>query len=139
MKRNAYFAHSENILLEGLSAPDQKNRGDAISKTLQAKRTGLLQHEFILPDKIDWDAANYLEVIEWLPEKISVPPILQFWSEEQIKEGFEGPLQIPEYPCHNQSVERGVRLVSEASGQVYGYKERQGYILNTLASKYSPS
>ena len=68
-----------------------------------------------------------------VPENNSVSPILQFWSEKQIKEGFERPLEIPEFACHNQSVERGVRLVSKSSGKVYGYKERLGYILKELA------
>ena len=94
LKHTAYFAHYESILLAGVSDPHPKIRTDAIGRILQTKRTGLLQRDFILPDKINWDATEYPDMIEWLPESISVPPILQFWSEEQIKEGFERPYSI---------------------------------------------
>ena len=63
---------------------------------------------FILPHEIRWDTVEYREMTELLPEKISDPPILQYWNKEQIREGFERPLEIPEYPCHTQSVEREV-------------------------------
>ena len=122
-------------MLACVNDPDPKIRPVAIERILQTKTKAVSQRDFILPDKINWNAVEYPEMIEWFPEKISVPPILQYWSEEQIREGFERPLEIPEYPCHNQSVERGVRLLSEASRRVYGYEERQGYILNTLTSR----
>ncbi len=45
-------------------------------------------------------------MIEWLPENILVPPTLQYWSEEQIREGFERPLEIPEvFVCFLKQVD----------------------------------
>ena len=122
-------------MLACVSDPDPNIITVAIHRILQIETLAASQLDFILPDKINWNAVEYHEMIEWLPEKISVPPNLQYWSEEQIKEGFERALEIPEYPCHNQSVERGVRLVSEASRRVYGHEEGQGYNLNTLGSR----
>jgi len=40
-----------------------------------------------------------------------------------------------QYPCHTQSVERMIRLVSEASGKVFGQDARDGYIKAKLESK----
>ena len=38
------------------------------------------------------------------------------------------PFFVPNYPCHTQSVERGVKLVSEASQAVNGQAQRDGFI-----------
>lgn len=35
---------------------------------------------------------------------------------------------FPEFPCHTQSVERCVKLTTEASGSVAGQKSRDGFI-----------
>jgi len=40
-----------------------------------------------------------------------------------------------EYPCHTQSVERMIRLVSEASGKVFGQDARDGYVKAKLDSR----
>ena len=34
---------------------------------------------------------------------------------------------LPNFPCHTQSVERAVKLVTEASLKVHGIKERDGH------------
>ena len=49
--------------------------------------------------------------------------------------GIEKILQIPPFPCHTQNVERGVKIVTEASSKVFGNEARHGYILTTLHSR----
>ncbi len=39
------------------------------------------------------------------------------------------------YPCHTQSVELCIRLVSEASESVCGEEKRHGFILNRIQSR----
>ena len=48
--------------------------------------------------------------------------------------GF-APLHIPNYPTNSQSVERAVKLVSEASLQVFGYERRHELILSRQAAR----
>ena len=43
--------------------------------------------------------------------------------------------QLLDFPCHTQAVERHVKLVTEASKSVYGYKNRHARILSTLKSR----
>ena len=42
-------------------------------------------------------------------------------------------LQTPDLPCHTQSAERHIELVTEASGSACGLVSREGIILNKLA------
>ena len=42
------------------------------------------------------------------------------------------PLDLPDFPSHAQSVERAVKLVSEASSFVYGLEARHKYILTKV-------
>jgi len=48
-------------------------------------------------------------------------------SVEQLKKIAEKPLRM-EMPCHSQAVEHCVRMVAEASSQVYGMDARDSYI-----------
>ena len=54
-------------------------------------------------------------------------------SEDELKEALASPLDLPKYPCHTTSVERCMKLVSEASKQVYGEEARHGLILSRVA------
>lgn len=47
----------------------------------------------------------------------------------------ETPLAVPDYPCHTQAVERGVRLVSEASQSVIGQEARDGFIRQRIQAR----
>ena len=42
-------------------------------------------------------------------------------------------VQFVRYPCHTQAVERGIKLVTEASAAVCSQKNRDGFFRNRLA------
>ena len=44
-------------------------------------------------------------------------------------------MEVPNYPCHNQAVERNVKLVTEASLSVAGEEARHGLVLSTITSR----
>ena len=44
---------------------------------------------------------------------------------------------FPKYPCHSQTVERMVKLVTEVSSEVYGEKKQQEKAVAVLASRKS--
>ena len=54
-------------------------------------------------------------------------------SDDELKEALASPLDLPKYPCHTTSVEPCVKLVSEASKQVYAEEARHGLILSRVA------
>ena len=68
---------------------------------------------------------------------ISNPPLTQDINSVDLRNArdTDSPLQFPTLPAHSQSVERAVKLVSEASECVYGAEERHRHILVKLASR----
>ena len=44
-------------------------------------------------------------------------------------------VKVPNYPCHTQAVERGVKLVSEASAAAIGQEAREGFICQRIKER----
>ena len=65
---------------------------------------------------------------------IQQPPAIRELSSSEIASVVDNPLK-PDHPCHNQAVERHVKVVAEASGQVVGYDKRDGPIRQKLKSR----
>ena len=65
------------------------------------------------------------------------PPFTQDIDSEDLRNALDtdSPLQFPTLPAHSQSVERAVKLVSEASAHVYGTEGRHRHILVRLKSR----
>ena len=61
------------------------------------------------------------------------PPVIQNLSDSDIREFQLSPLKL-RHPCHNQSVKRHVKLVTEAAAQVCGYERRDGLIRQKIKS-----
>jgi hypothetical protein len=59
--------------------------------------------------------------------EIQEPPAICNFTDLQIENLRNQPLFL-NHPCHNQSVERHVKLVTEASSQVVGFERRDGFI-----------
>ena len=60
-------------------------------------------------------------------EDMHEPPTLQGLTNMEIEAFWENQL-ILEHPCHNQAVERNIKLVTEASAAVTGFEKRDGLI-----------
>ena len=37
-------------------------------------------------------------------------------------------MEVPDWPCHGQSIERRVKQVTEAASKVFSHEKRDGYI-----------
>lgn len=83
---------------------------------------------------------NYWDMIDWHDSNViyTEPPILMIYSIEQlnemISEGKNAMIfkELKHYPCHTQSVERAVKLVTQTSLKVSDEAKRDGVIRNTL-------
>ena len=62
------------------------------------------------------------------------PPAINNLSSSEIASIADSPLKL-DRPCHNQAVERHVKIVTEESGQVVGYERRDGLIRQKLKSR----
>ena len=56
-------------------------------------------------------------------------------SDDEIRGFIHTPLELPQYPCHTQAVERGIKVVSEAASAVIGEEARDGFIRQKLRSR----
>ncbi|KAE8747832.1 hypothetical protein FOCC_FOCC005444 [Frankliniella occidentalis] len=138
IQTNAFFAHQENLLLAMLFDDKEEVRLQAASILRSAKDnvTGE-QRKFRVP-KINFDATQYTEMIAW-PSTPSVPPILRRLTNDEITEIAVSRTQpnFIKLPCHTQAVERGVKIVTEASAAVCGEKSRNGFIQCRLENRKS--
>lgn len=137
IERNAFFAHPENILITMLF--DDRNYIQELAlrriiKARTAKKSNSLR--VFKPPKLNFSAQDYTEIIVWQECEISAPPVLRNISDDDLRRKLnEKSLEVVDFPCHTQSVERCVKLVTEASLSVTNAKHRDGFIRNRLISR----
>ena len=92
---------------------------------------------FFKPPPLDWSSSSYQDMIDWKSKKVIItePPVTKHLTDLDLKKALLTPLVLPNFPCHTTSVERCVKLVSEASKQVYGEAARHGLILSRVNSR----
>ena len=75
-------------------------------------------------------------MITWKKCKnISEPPFTTSLTYEEIKEIAENKLNVPKFPVHTQSVERTVKLITEAAESGCGQERRDRFIRARLQSR----
>lgn len=130
ISRNAYFAHSENLLLAMLADSSRDKRQKAVHKILQSRKEASrnkVVRVFKVPS-LNYDADDWTDVINWDEADICEPPLTHKLSNDEIRNFEEEPFKVPKYPLHTQSVERCIRLVTEAAASVYGLEARDGFV-----------
>ncbi|GBM59718.1 hypothetical protein AVEN_40643-1 [Araneus ventricosus] len=92
-----------------------------------------------VPPKINFQASDYIEMINWNSCVVYPPPMLLDLSEDDIKSLINSdttPIkEILKFPGHTQAVERCVKLVTEASNKVCAHEARDDYIRATPKSR----
>ena len=86
---------------------------------------------------IKWNASTWQDLIDLTDIKFQEPATMQHLSHAEIfsltqKDSL---CEIPDLPSHSQSVERSVKLVSDASHTVHGYENRHKSILTKILSR----
>ena len=84
--------------------------------------------------KLNFKANSYTEMIDWTTDAHE-PPLVKHLTNDQLQQCMEVPLEVPNYLCHTQMVERAVKNVSEASGLVIGQEARDGFIRQRIKSR----
>ena len=74
-------------------------------------------------------------MIKWEEVHVTEPPVTAVLLDSAIEAARDQPLELPGFPCHAQSVERCVKLVTEASLAVYGQERRNALIVARQASR----
>ena len=141
---NAFFAHSSNLLVAMLAEEDDESiRKQAVDGIIEIRknkehscveRTDSGLRLFKVP-KLNWGAENYTQIIDWDLKDFCEPPITMKFSDDEIRRFYSVPMVIQNYPSQSQSVERAVKMVSDACKSAYGYEERHQLVLSTQAAR----
>ena len=143
LQRNGQFADPAILLCSMLEHPEERVRTKAVNiingvranppKPPRARVCRGIRKHIIPP--LQYESDNWWDIINWDAVKVYEPRILQRISAAEINATCGTPMTFPKYPCHSQSVERAVKLVSIASGKVCGLDKRHGFILSTIKNR----
>ena len=112
------------ILLEARKNPPKVSK----MKVLKGVR------RFSIPP-LNWSARNWCDIIDWETAKVHEPSILKKLDSDQLEASKSEPVIFPNFPLHSQSVERCVKLVTEASTKVVGEAKRHQHILSVVGAR----
>ncbi|KAG7164546.1 hypothetical protein Hamer_G028795, partial [Homarus americanus] len=79
-------------------------------------------HFFDIPP-INVNATKLSELVD-LSLEVLEPPLTTSLTSQELRNLKETPMQVPKWPSHTQSVERCVKMVTEAAGHVYSHERR---------------
>lgn len=142
IQRNGFFGHAENILIAMLADESDTVRVLALRRILKAQQATPCIRTFQLP-KFNFDAENYIDLINWIEVTVTEPPLTRFLNQNDILLCIENPRlvddlilsRISNFPCHTQATERCVKIVTESAKAVCGPERRDGFIKATLHSR----
>lgn len=139
IQRNAFFAYPENVLLAMLADDRKHIRELALRRILQSRvpRYDNQIRDFKVP-KLNFDATDYTELIDWQSDKVTEPPLTKSISEADLRRmivNIPETIEILNFSCHTQAVERHIKMVTEASTLVCRNTSRDGLIRAKIASR----
>ena len=143
LQRNAYFADPGILLVSMLESEQREARTKAVNiinsvraKPPKAPRAKVLRkiRKFKIPP-LNWDAQVWWDIIDWDKVEVFEPTLLSEIGSEELAQSVVKPLIFPNFPCHSQSVERAVKLVTEAAYKVWGTDRRHNHIVSVIASR----
>lgn len=135
IQRNAYPAHPENVILASLCDNDINIRQQAVNFIVAARKSSSEKYvrKFVVP-VLNFEANNYVELIDWQKCDITEPPLTMHLTDETLQQFVLKDIthlldnDIFNLPCHTQAVERCVKDVTAASSNVCGSENRDGFI-----------
>ena len=127
VQRNAFMAEPGIMLCAMLESSSASIRSKAVEtiKNLRSKppkkpRKKILRGiRSLQVQKLDWEAFSWIDIIDW--KKAGVVHehyIIECLPMEVLEAALAQPYCFPAFPVHTQSVERAVKLVTEASHKV---------------------
>ena len=83
---------------------------------------------------LNQNAKNLKELLDWSQEDHHEPSLTCKMTVQKLKELTASPMTVPKWPSHTQSVERIVKMVTEAAAHVYSQERRNAYIRGSETS-----
>ena len=87
--------------------------------------------------KINFQATDYYQIINWSTTALTLPVLLRRASDDEVSAKIIAGKTAEEWnfgkiPRHTQAVKRCAKLITEASKNVVGTKNQDGFIRSTL-------
>lgn len=141
LKRSAWYGFSESVLQAMLCSEVEEERRDAVGKILKIRGDGdektQLGDSRVRPRKtppINTEATTLAQLISWSVE-VYEPPLTCSMTTAEILALVSKPMMVPDWPSHTQSVERCVKMTTEAAAHVYSNDRRHQYIKGQMISR----
>ena len=141
IQRNAFGAHHKSILATMVSSTNLNHNQLAWRGIRRSREQSVSDRRIrqLRVPKLNINANSYIDLIDWTDKTLSEPSFTYSVTTNEIKEMFDSKaffeVKISELPCHTQSVERHLKLVTEASSLVCDHASREGLIRNKLSSR----
>lgn len=143
LKRNAFALLPETFLVSLVSCPDQEYRDIAVNLILNVRenppappRKRLARGIRIssIPE-VNLDAGRWEDLVDISSIQVHDPPILREKGKEELEQMIQTPFKPPKFMIHTQSVERAVKITSEASKKAYSLEKRHALIVSKQKSR----
>ena len=117
IKRSAWFAYSESIIQTCLCSSDEEERRFGVNKIVMIRGSGDEETQVgdntvrprQTPD-INTEATKITELITW-EDGVFEPPLTTSLTTAEIRSFLSKPMEVPDWPCHTQSIECCVKQV----------------------------
>ena len=126
--RNAYLAHSENVLMSMLADDSRDIRNKAVTSILKIRggaNFGDSSVRKFIVSALNYEANHYSAITDLHHEPIFTTDI----ASDEIIAYRERKMEVDHCPNHSQLVERVVKLVTDASYKVCGFSRRDEFEL----------
>lgn len=136
IQRNAFFAHSENVLLAQLASSKMSERNDAVTKIIAVRKQKRDEgvRIFTVP-KVNFDAKTWTEMLVWDGPNMTEPPLTLNMTEKELIMIIKTPLEVPRFKCHTQMVERAVKEVTRVSVKAVTQPKQESLVKATLINR----
>ena len=140
LQHNSFGLLPENFIYAMCMSDSVATREEAFRVILSCRDRAPLARSKVIPT-INPDATTWTELVDIskLKDYDCEPALTESFSNDDIKAAILNgtPLNLPSFPAHSQSVERAVKLTTEASQKVYGFEARHKQILTKIFSRKS--
>ena len=114
VRKGAWYAHHENVLISLLASSDPKDRKFAVNQILKLRGKSEYGDMGVRPrktPKLNMSATTLTKLISWKSGQVQEPVFTCSLSKEEIRSFIRAPFIPPRYTSHTQSTERAVKQV----------------------------
>jgi hypothetical protein len=135
LQRNAFCCLGENFLASLLYSESTEHRQLAVDKILTIRSDPEKPVTPARIPKLNFDAEDWSQLIDVPSLVCQEPPCVRKIPSEELRAMIAVPASPPEFPLHSQSVERAVKLTSEAARTSYIWEKKHKYIVAKTESR----